>query len=232
MLKRYLLLFATVFFINQCLGQDTIQVKRKLSNQVTEVFTVLKSNVNIRHGSFRALYKNKVPVASGTYGNDKRVGLWRFYSPTGVVLQTYDYSHSRLFYEAPEDSTSHLSYLVDKELKAGDRVIKPIKIGGTFYGYLPYLTLFKLPKDLDFYRNQLIAVVELLVSPGGRLADYKVNFYIEGISATPFRTINMNLKLPDPAYLMFIPARLNDEPIASTIKIRCVVNGAGHLDFE
>jgi hypothetical protein len=232
MLKRYLLLLTVILIVNNCYAQDTLEIKRKISGDVTEVFKVLARDVNTRQGLFRALYKNKIAVASGMYENDKKVGLWKFSDPKGTVIQTYDYSTGRLFYEAPEDTTSHLRYFVDKTLMPGDKVTKPVKIGGIYYGYLPYLTLFTLPKEYrEIDRDVITAVVELLVSPGGRLADFKVNL-IADPTGRPFKTVNMNIKLPDPADVKFIPAKLKYDPIASRIIIRCVINSRGHLDFE
>jgi hypothetical protein len=232
MLKRYVLIITAIFFLNHCYAQDTIEVKRKLAGDVTEIFRALAKDVSVRQGLFKAVYKKNMIVATGLYQNDKKVGLWKFYDPKGTVMQTYDYSTSRLFYEAPEDTTSNLRYLADKELKEGDKVTKPIKIGGRYYGYLPYLNLFTLPKDYTYIeRSSIWATVELLVSPGGRLADYKVNLIAEGLS-TPFRTTNMNIKLPDPADLVFIPATLNGDPIACRIIIRCIVTNSGHLAFQ
>ena len=232
MLKRLLLLFTTLLFINNCFAQDTIEIKRKLTSRVTEVFKALASDVNTRQGLFNALYKNKVVIATGMYKDDKRVGLWKFSAPDGTILQTYDYMNNRFLYEAPEDSTSKLRYFADKEFKEGDKVAKPVKIGGRYYGFLPYLTLFTLPKDLrDIDREEYTAIVELLVSPGGRLADYKVHLLI-GNTAEAFRTVNMNIKLPDPADMVFKPATLNGDPIACRISIRCVLTSSGHLDFE
>jgi hypothetical protein len=232
MLKRYLLILTALLFINNCFAQDTIEVKRKLSGDVTEIFRALAKDVNIRVGLFKAVYKKNTIVATGVYENDKKVSLWQFYDPKGTIMQSYDYSTGRLFYEAPEDTTSHLRYLADKFLKEGDKVTKPIKVGGRYYGYLPYLNLFTLPKEYAYVnRNALAARVELLVSPGGRLADYKVTV-IDGDSGIALRTINMNIKLPDPADLVFIPATLNGEPIACRIIIQCVVTNAGHLAFE
>ncbi|MEB0262724.1 hypothetical protein [Mucilaginibacter sp. 10B2] len=232
MLKNYLLLFAAITFVNTCMAQDTVEIKRKISTDVTEVYKVLAKDVNTRQGLFKALYKGKIPVASGLYVNDKKIGLWKFTNRDGVTVQTYDYSNNRLFYEAKEDTTSRLRYFVDKELKEGDKVTKPIKIGGVFFGYLPYLTLFTLPKEFkEIDRDAVIATVELLISPGGRLADYKVNL-MQYANVEPFKTINMNIKLPDPADLVFTPATLNGEAIACRVIIRCVVNSRLHLDFE
>ncbi|MES2266279.1 MAG: hypothetical protein V4520_05945 [Bacteroidota bacterium] len=232
MFKRYPLLFAASLFTTICFAQDTIEVKRKISNNVTEVYKVLAKDVNTRQGLFKALYKGKTVVASGIYAKDKKVGLWKFANRDGVIVQTFDYDRNRLFYEAPEDSTSHLRYFVDKELKEGDKVTKPVKIGGVFYGYLPYLTLFTLPKDYkEIDLDVVFATVELLISPGGRLADYKVNLIAANASGSPFKTVNMNLKLPDPADLVFTPATLNGEAIACRVVIRCVINSRLHLDF-
>jgi hypothetical protein len=232
MLKRCLLTFAFAIFISTCFAQETTEIKRKLSENVTEVFTVLKTDINMRQGPYKALYKKKQTVATGTYDKDKKAGLWTFTNPKGVVLQTYDYTHNRLFYEALEDTTSHLRYFVDKELKEGDKVTKPVKVGGRYYGYLPYLSLFSLPngyKEID--RDQISATVVLLISPLGRLADYKVSLIAIG-QREPFKTVNMNIKLPDPADIIFTPATLNGDPIASRIVIRCYLTYGGHLDFE
>jgi hypothetical protein len=232
MLKRYLLIFTTLLLINNCFAQDTIEIKRKLTGRVTEVFKALSTDVNTRQGLFKALYKNKAVIATGMYKDDKRVGLWKFSAPDGTILQTYDYMYSRFLYEAPEDTTSQLRYFADKEFKAGDMASKPIKIGGRYYGYLPYLTLFTLPKDLrDINTDDFMAVVELLVSPGGRLADYKVHIILRNTGVV-YRTINMNIKLPDPADMVFKPATLNGEPIACRISIRGVITSSGHLDFD
>jgi len=232
MLKHCLLFITAAFCINVSMAQETVELRYKLSNNVTEVFHVLKNSVNTRQGLFQAIYKKKVPVASGMFDNDKKTGLWRFTDPNGQVLQTYDYSQKKVYFEAPEDTSSPLRYYVDLELKPTDKVTKPVKIGGRYYGYLPYLTLFTLPtgyKEID--RGIVDAVVVLLISPFGRLADYKVNLIAKGLSE-PFKTVNMNINLPDPADLVFTPATLNGEPVACRITIKCSVDSKGHLDFE
>jgi hypothetical protein len=71
-------------------------------------------------------------------------------------------------------------------------------------------------------------VVELLISPYGHLADYKVH-----LTAVNFeRTINMNINLPNEEDMVFIPATLNGEPISSRVVIQCYVTNSGHLDFD
>ncbi|TSD66232.1 hypothetical protein FFF34_002180 [Inquilinus sp. KBS0705] len=232
MLKRCLLFFTAILLINNCFAQETVQKKNKLTDSVTEVFQVLKSNKAIRQGLYQALFKKKITVASGDYKNDKRAGLWQFYDTKGTVIQTYNYDTQKLYFEAPEDTTSALRYFIDKNLEPTDKVTKPIKIGGRYYGYIPYLQLFKLPDYLNELNRQALikAVVELLISPYGRLADYKVHLFSP--EGEELQIVNMNIDLPNPADKIFTPTTLNGEAVSSRIMIRCFVTDAGHLDFD
>jgi len=232
MLKRCFLFFAAILLFNTCFGQETIQKKNRLTDSVTEVFQVLKSDKYTRQGLYQALFKKKIAVAHGAYNNNKRVGLWHFYDPKGTVIESYNYDNGKLYFEAPEDTTSNLRYFVDKQLDSTTKVTKPIKIGGRYYGYIPYMRLFKLPDSYTEMNRQILitAVVELLVSPFGRLADYKVHLSTE--NGEDLRVINMNINLPDPADMTFTPATLNGEPVTSRIMIKGFVTDDGHLDFE
>ena len=232
MSKIYILFFAGLFIINNCLAQETIKKRHWLTDSVIEVYQVLKSDKHTRQGLYQALFQKKIAVASGMYTNDKRTGLWQFYDTKGLVIESYNFTTNKLYYEAPEDTTSALRYFVDKQLDSTDKVTKPIKIGGRYFGYIPYLRLFKIPDymaGLDL--NNISAVVELLISPGGRLADYKVHIVNSGVAGI-LKTINMNTDVPDPADKVFTPATLNGEPISCRIMIKCYITDDGHLDFE
>ncbi|GGH02128.1 hypothetical protein [Mucilaginibacter phyllosphaerae] len=231
MLKRYLLFFAGLLFLNHAFAQETVKKKYKLLASVKEIYSVLKSDGITRQGPYQALYNGKTVVATGEFNNDRQVGLWQFYNEKGVVVQTYNYTLKKLYFEAREDTTSHLRYFIDQVIDTA-AITKPVKIGGIYYGYLPYLKLFKIPNDLaQIDRRFITAIVELLVSPGGRLADYKVTLLSNPMGAT-IRVVNMNLKLPNPDDLMFTPATLNGQPIACRIMMRCYVSDDGHLDFD
>ena len=228
-MKISLLFFASLCYLSNCFGQETETKKSRLTDSVYEVYHVTTANKYVREGLYQALYQKKTAVATGFYQNNVKAGVWRFFDTKGGLLQTYNYTANKLIFEAVEDTTSDLRYFVDKELKPTDRVTKPIKIGGRYYGYLPYLRLFKLPNDLlDINKSVFKAVVELLVSPGGRLADYKVHL----VAPNYERVINMNLNLPDNADLIFTPATLNGEDISSRIMIKAYITEDDHLDFE
>lgn len=230
MLKRFLLFSSAILLTANCVAQQaTIENRYKLNKNITEIFHVTVANANIKQGLYQAVFDKNKAIASGLYENDKKIGVWRFYNSLGQPMQIYDYTKKAVLYEAPEDTTSGLRYFVDKLLDSTSKVTKPIKIGGRYYGYLPYLNLFTMPKDLqgnDY--NAFTAVVELLISPYGRLAEYKVH-----LGAIDFeRAVKMNFNLPNPEDMVFIPATLNGEPIASRVVIKCYVTRAGHLDFQ
>ena len=160
----------------------------------------------------------------------KKTGQWFFYSPNGQPLEVYDYDKNILRYEAREDSTSDFRYLLDKALTDSDRVTKPIKVGGRYLGYLPYVGLYKTPLDIDAYNAVYFdGFIELLISPLGRLADYKVRVFSKYMEYD--QTTHMDINLFKEEDKQFIPATLNGEPIVSRIVIRCRMVDGGGLDF-
>jgi hypothetical protein len=229
MLNRFLLFFTAIIITTNCFAQETVEKKTKLTDNVSLVYNVLASNQYTKQGLYQALFKKKTVVATGMFENDKKAGVWRFFDQKGQAMQIYDYTKKQLLFEAREDTSSSLRYFVDKQLDSTSKATKPVKIGGRYYGYLPYLNLFTIPKDLRDVNNEVFsAVVELLISPYGRLADYKVH-----LTAVNFeRTINMNINLPNEEDMIFVPATLNGEPISSRVVIRCYVTNSGHLDFD
>jgi hypothetical protein len=231
MIKNIILFIAGLFLATICPAQELREKTSRLTDSVSEVYHVLKTNKYVRHGLYQAVYENKQPVATGMFENDKKVGVWRFYSPEGKLMQTYDYSTRHASFEAPEDTTSNLRYLLDKDLKPGDKATKPIKTGGRYFGYLNYLQLFNLPEAYkdhpEVELNEVKTTVELLISPGGRLADYKVHIN----NGAQDNVIKMNTNLPDEEDRMFTPATFNGEPVSCRIIIRAYITEKGHLDF-
>lgn len=228
--KKILLTIFSFYIIN-CYAQETVEKKEKLTNHITEKFEVLKDNEQIKNGPYEALYRRKTPLASGNYTKGKKTGEWRFNDPSGKLLQIYNYDNDSLKYEAKEYSnSSDFWYVVDKDLSSTDKVTKPIKAGGRYYGYLPYLGAYKLPfSPYEYNVSDCVAVIELLISPLGRLADYKVHAVCSLIEYD--QTIKMSTALFKEEDKKFIPATLNGQPILSRIIIKCRVNQSGGLDF-
>lgn len=229
-MKRIILAIAALFYLSTGLAQETVIRKHRLTDEITEKISVLKSDKATRQGLYQAVNEKNIAIVSGNFENDKKAGIWHYYDPKGHLLQNYDYTNKKLLFEAVEDTTSSLRYFVDKQLTDTDRTTKPVKAGGRYFGYLPYLSVFKLPKDLENINRMVsYAVVELLVSPGGRLADFKVHIFS---GANYHRIFNMSINMPNEEDKMFIPATLNSEPIGCRIMIRCWIDNYGNLIFS
>jgi len=231
--KTSLLIFFTFFLITASLAQnapDTVERKNKLFESVTERFYVLRSNPEIKQGPYIAWLNRKTPVARGRYKNGKKSGLWQFYDANGSLNEKYNYDLERFTYEAPIDEPGDFNFLFDDSLKIGDRLTRPLRIGGIYYGFLPYLSLFRLPFDtFDINMQTFNAYLELLISPMGRLANYRVR-----ITSFPYdydHIFTMDVKLLSDEDRTFTPATKNGEPVLSRIVIRCYVTQYGGLDF-
>ena len=223
------LFIALLFYLNTGIAQETVVRKHRLTHEITERISVLKSDKSTRQGLYQAVTEKDLAVASGNFDHDKKVGVWHFYDPQGHLLQNYDYTKKTLLFEAVEDTSSSLRYFVDKELTDSDRTTKPIKAGGRYFGYLPYLKVFKLPSDLmGISRYASYAVIELLVSPGGRLADFKVHLF-SGLNY--HKVFKMGTDMPNEEDKIFTPATLNGEPIGCRIMMRCYIDNDGGLEI-
>ncbi len=230
-LKKIFPFLFSFICVTNCFSQEIIEKKDRLNDNVTEKFEVLKDNEQIKSGHYQALYKRKTPVAMGNFTKGKITGLWRFYDPKGKLMQIYDYDKDLLKYEAPEyTATSDFWYIIDKEISDTDKITKPLKAGGRYYGYLPYLGLYKIPfNPYEYGTPGCVAVVELLISPLGRLAEYKVRAVCSVFDYD--QTISMDVKLFKEEDKKFIPATYNGEPVLSRILIKCRITDSGGLDF-
>ncbi|MDN3579251.1 hypothetical protein [Mucilaginibacter flavus] len=227
-MKNIPLLIIILLFAKKGFTQETIERSRQTSKHITEKLHVLKSDKSTRQGSCLVIYDKKYAIANGKYDHDVRVGIWHFFTSDGHLVQNYDYNSKEITYEAPEDTLSNLRYFVDKQLADSDKTTKPFKVGGRYYGYLPYLKLFKLPANLmDINRTVSWAVCELLVSPYGRLAYLKVTLY----SGNYTKTFNMNIDLLAEEDKVFVPATVNNQPIGCRIMLKAYIEDDGTLGF-
>jgi len=226
--NNFLLLIAFICSIN-CFAQETVNKKNRLSDSVIERFTVLKSERETKSGPYKAFFRRKTVIANGNYTNGKKTGLWKFYDTDGKLAQAFNYDTNSFDYVSRLDTSSDLRFMFDEKLKKSDTVTRPLKIGEPYYGYIPYVTAFRLPfETFDVNTDVFDAAIELLISPMGRLAEYKVHL------VSPYyqydHTISLDVNLFSEEDKTFVPATLNHKPILSRIIIKCVVTSKG-LDF-
>lgn len=184
----------------------------------------------MRVGPYKAYYKRRTLVAEGNYAKGRKTGLWSFYDDEGKLMQKYDFDRTEYIYEAPLDTDTDVTYSFDSQINTGDRLTRPLKIGGNYFGLIPYLSTFRLPFETEGINVDYInAVVELLVSPGGRLADYKVHLLSKVYNYK--QSFNFDVGLFADEDKQFSPATLNRQPILARVFIRCSLNTDGTLDF-
>ena len=99
--KILLLLFISVLSV-RCFSQDLIEKKEKLSDRMTAIYTVLKSDEQTKDGLYQEFYRRKHLIVSGVYKNGKKIGVWRYFNPNGVLMQTYNIEKDSIVYEAFE----------------------------------------------------------------------------------------------------------------------------------
>ncbi|MEO6149303.1 MAG: hypothetical protein ABIN95_00845 [Mucilaginibacter sp.] len=229
-MKAYYLFCILVLTAFSCAAQQTVERKEKLYNNITEKYHVLADSPEVKHGLYQAFFNKKTAIASGQYLRGKKTGVWHFYNSAGKVLQHYNYDAQKVLYEAREDTTSAIRYMLDDAFTSKDTVVKAIKAGGTYYGYLPYLKNFVLPPDLNGANTTMFnAVVELLVSPGGRLAGYKIRVVSPIFQYNKAAKMNPDILAEEDK--VFIPAMLNGKPVAASIFITCRITGGGKLEY-
>jgi hypothetical protein len=161
----------------------------------------------------------------------KKTGVWHFYNKSNKLLQTYQYSGDSLKFEAKQYEGSNIAYKIDRKITDSDQVTKPVKIGGRYFGYLPYLALYRTPFNpyqYNIYGAE--ADVELLISPLGRLADYKVTANFPYMDYT--QTLKMSLGLFKEEDKEFIPATFNHQPVLCRIIIKCRIDEDGQLQLR
>ncbi|HTI58077.1 hypothetical protein [Mucilaginibacter sp.] len=227
MCNKKLLLFLLIFSLSaRCFSQDLIEKKEKLADKMTAVYTVLKSDEQVKDGLYQEFYRRKHLIVSGIYKKGRKTGVWRYFNPKGVLMQTYNVDKDSIVYEAFESRASGFDYLVDEELTDSDKTTKPLKIGGRYYGYLPYLAIYKTPFISYYWGSGLYeGKVELLISPLGRLADMKVTV----MGPDLLQGTRLSLKLLKEEDKQFVPATINHKPVICRIIIHCRVDGDGGL---
>lgn len=229
-MKYIFLLLISLFLIADSYAQDSIPRREKLSDSVKAHYFVRRLNPSVKVGTYVVYYRRKTLLVVGHYRDGKKVGTWQFFDIKGNLNQRYSYDKKKFTYEAPLYSSADFSFLFDDTLKKGDRLTRPLHIGGIYYGYLPFLNIFKVPFDTwNVDMDEFDAYIELLISPMGRLADYKIRLVSAYYQYDQIFDLDVNLFSDEDR--TFLPATKNGDPVISRIQIRCFVTADGGLDF-
>lgn len=214
-----------------CLAQATVEMKGNIIGDIYEKYTAtLDSNkVETRTGTYTC-YRGKKIIAGGQYTNGKRSGIWHFNNRDGKEMQRFDYDNNKLLFEAPEPALSSFQYVLDYPITAKDKVTQPIKLGGRYFGYLTYVKKLRKIHDLrGLDEDNYGAVLNLLVSPMGRLADCTVVLLYKPTGQSSTYVVNTD-DLPE-SERMFVPATYNGQAVTSRIQILCKPDDDGEINL-
>jgi hypothetical protein len=227
--QKILLFSFFLFFSISSFSQDSTRKKNRLTSTITETFYVLKNNEQIKNGLYQATYMHHTALASGNYLNNVKTGIWHFYDLNGLLVENFDFIKGKLLYERPDDllSAQQIRYAFDDAITDSALITKPVKPGGRYFGYLPFITIYKLSDDfVGTDLSAFTAVLELLISPQGRLADFKVHIKTDDFE----RVTSFSTELFNDEAKRFIPATINGTPVISRIFVRCRITSNGELD--
>ncbi|MFI5171905.1 MAG: hypothetical protein ACHQFW_05915 [Chitinophagales bacterium] len=79
-------LFLFYISCNLLLAQETKEVTINLDHDMKEVYSVLKSDKDIKHGEYR-FYEGKRKTIEGNYSNNKKEGKWTEYGYFGDKIK-------------------------------------------------------------------------------------------------------------------------------------------------
>ena len=230
-MKNLLTFIACFSCLHTCLAQETVEKKNNIIDDVYERYQAKIDSVGKQTiiGPYTAYIRRKT-VAKGQYINGKRAGVWYYYDADGKLMQQFDFDKKQVLFEAPEPALSSMHYRVDYVLTDTDRVTPPIKIGGRFFGYLPYvLPIRKIHRLRGLDTDPCRAVLNLLISPMGRLADCTIVLNCAGSDPITFNVETGGIPAEEK---IFAPATYNGKPIASTIEIICHANDSGEISIN
>ena len=229
-MKYCLFIFFGFFCVANSAAQDTLARRERLSDTVTAHYHVLSTAPDVKIGLYTVFLHRRWLIARGNYNNGKKVGVWQFFDTMGRLNEKYNYDKKIFTYEAPLYSSRDFSFLFDDSIKMSDKLTRPLKVGGIYYGFLPYLNIFTVPFDTEDISTSFFNVyIELLISPMGRLADYKIRVVSDDYNYDEIFNIDVHLFSDEDR--TFTPATLNGTPVMSRILIRCTLTPKGGLDF-
>jgi hypothetical protein len=183
---------------------------------------VLKADKKIREGEYIAKTNDHL-LATGNYHNGKRVGIWKFLDKKGKAIQSYNYDTDKLEFNDTTD-VRNIRYYFSDSLKTGDKVIYPVKIGGMFYGYAPFLY-----DELDLSRTiirEMGGPVEVTcqhifsINDKGDLIKHEVLAIANGAS----KLYELNDSRFSDEFKRFTRAVINQHPVASKLIITSTLN--------
>jgi antitoxin component YwqK of YwqJK toxin-antitoxin module len=218
-MKRILLSAIALLMCTITYAQETVKRSNDITEQLTEKFSVLKSDKKIRQGEYTATYKG-VEVAKGAYQNNKRTGTWNFFNATGKLIQVFNYDENKLILVDKPDTSLKYHY-ADNVTKA-DTVSPPVKIGGFYYSLMPMLFHFELGRIIHNNNpgiSKATCTHIITINTKGDVIKHQVMVTVNGAN----QLYVVDDSKFDADMLKFTPAMVNHQPIEAKLTTTTVM---------
>ena len=181
---------------------------RIIRGGLIEHSTTLKSNRYVKNG-WAEIKSGRDLLATGVYKDGERYGRWRFFRGPDSLEQVYNYTSRKLEYNNPPEQ---VSYKID-DLKEGDVIKYPAKIGGYFTSLHFLIRKFSPPMEFKAYPGIHTVLIIFHIDEHGKLVKYET----ETGKGTYLKKDSLNLKKFRSEDLEFVPAYRNDKPVSSKL---------------
>jgi TonB family protein len=188
-----LLLLSTVC----CFAQETekVTIQNKIP-EFREVFYVLKSNPDVKHGKYKKTYTGSYSIIEeGEYENGNKSGVWKFYDNKGKIDQEIDFTNKKITSVKPFVSR------ISAWLTEGDKLIviedenPPVLIGGQSKLNHIFIKYLRYPAPARRMGVDGVVHISGIVTKEGTLIDEKVEKSIgSGLDEEALRIVQL---LPD-----------------------------------
>ena len=226
---RIILTAFLILLVGRSNAQETERKVIRGKNGDKEEFYVLRSDNNIRHGSYEKKtgfshtignYKNGTKDgvwtefstgsklrSRGSYANDARVGIWKFYNWEGELEQEFDFSKNELLSDILLEGMKQRKFSV---IKGADTVLTllerpPLYITGKTRMQSALTKGSQIGPILRLTQVSGNVVIGFVIDTTGKARDYRI---VSGIhEACDAEALRMVKQIPN----NWLPARLNGE---------------------
>jgi TonB family protein len=165
---KFVITLIFVFLNLYAFCQETI-----LKKKGREIYYVLKTDENIKHGSYNYVIKKKI-VVKGQYENNEKTGIWEFFNANDSLEQKYDYSNKKMIFNKNENDFENCKVVVNDEKTEIMPEVKPIFVGG-MSSYERFISdNLKYPKEAKAKRIEGRQIVLILLSKDGEVKNSKI----------------------------------------------------------
>ena len=174
-----ILLFIGLFQINSS-GQKTTTIKSK-QKYFTETYDVLQKDKEIKHGKYKKEVRKNRVVATGTFENNEKTGIWTYYNHKSEVIQRYDYTKKVLMFYKIEPEYVESYQMVNDNGLADEKLDRPpLYLGG------PSLLAMQLAQKINYPRKAAnsgisgTVIISFIIEQNGKTSNHTIEKRIGG----------------------------------------------------